>query len=113
VPSSIPWTPQPGQQPLGLLEGGLVAVGRAVAPSQSAGFRQVARFQLCQPGQERVSCLSPPGALTLPLFGPPDALALCYPALFAFGDKPSLFAHVAQDTTLGHVLAETLEQAFL
>jgi hypothetical protein len=49
----------------------------------------------------------------LSLFGPADALALRYPALFAFGDKPSPFAHVAQDTTLGHRIAETLEQAFL
>jgi hypothetical protein len=36
-----------------------------------------------------------------------------YPALFAFGDKPSLFARGAQDTTLAHLFAETLEQAFL
>jgi hypothetical protein len=49
----------------------------------------------------------------LSLFGPADALSLRYPALFAFGDKPSLFARVAQDTTLGHLIAETLEQAFL
>jgi hypothetical protein len=46
-------------------------------------------------------------------FGPADALALRYPTLFAFGDKPSLFAHVAQDTPLGHLIAETLEQALL
>ena len=60
-------------------------------------------------------CLSPPppGALAFSLFGLPDALSLRYPALFAFGDKPSLFARVAQDTTLGHLIAETLEQAFL
>jgi hypothetical protein len=49
----------------------------------------------------------------LSLFGPPDALSLRYPALFTFGDKPSLFAGIAQDTTLGHLIAETLEQAFL
>jgi hypothetical protein len=62
-----------------------------------------------------MSCLSPPsaGALTLSSSGPPDTLSLRYPALFAFGDEPSLFAHVAQDTTLGHRLAETLEQALL
>jgi hypothetical protein len=42
-----------------------------------------------------------------------DALSLRYPALLAFGDKPSLFARIAQDTTLGHLFAETLEQAFL
>jgi hypothetical protein len=45
--------------------------------------------------------------------GPPDALSLRYAALFAFGDKPSLFAHIAQDTTFGHLIAKTLEQAFL
>ena len=61
----------------------------------------------------RVSRLSSPGALTLAPLGPTDALSLRHPALFAFGDKPSLFAHVAQDTTLGHLIAETLEQAFL
>jgi hypothetical protein len=60
-----------------------------------------------------MSCLSLPTALTLSSSGLPDALSLCYPALFAFGDKPSLFAYVAQETTLGHVLAETLEQALL
>jgi hypothetical protein len=49
----------------------------------------------------------------LSLFGPTDALSLRYPALFAFGDKPSLFAHVAQDTTFYHLIAKTLEQAFL
>jgi len=61
----------------------------------------------------RMSCLSPPGALTLSSSGPPDTFSLRYPALFAFRDKPSLFAHGAQDTTLGHLLAETLEQALL
>jgi len=45
--------------------------------------------------------------------GPADALSLRYPALLTFGDKPSLFAHLTQDTTLGHLFAETLEQAFL
>jgi len=45
--------------------------------------------------------------------GFPDALSLRYPALFAFGDKPSLFARIAQDTILGHLFAETLEQALL
>jgi hypothetical protein len=45
--------------------------------------------------------------------GSPDALSLRYAALFAFGDKPSLFARLAQDTTLAHFLAETLEQALL
>lgn len=63
----------------------------------------------------RMSCLSPPppDAFAFSLLGLPDALSLCYPALFAFGDEPSLFARVAQDTTLGHLLAETLEQALL
>jgi hypothetical protein len=60
-----------------------------------------------------VSRLFPPGALTLSLPGPADAPALRHPALFAFGDKPSLFAHIAQDTTFDHLIAETLEQAFL
>jgi len=62
-----------------------------------------------------MSCLSPPltGALTLSPSGFPDTLSLRYPALFAFGDKPSLSARVAQNTTLGHLLAETLEQVFL
>jgi hypothetical protein len=64
-------------------------------------------------GPARVSRLFPPGALTLSLFGPADALSFCYPALFAFGDKPSPFANVAQDTTPDHLLAETLEQALL
>jgi hypothetical protein len=58
-------------------------------------------------------CLSPPVALTLSSLGLPDAFSLRYPALFAFGDKPSLFAHSAQNTTPGHFLAETLEQVFL
>jgi hypothetical protein len=49
--------------------------------------------------------------LSLP--GPADAPALRHPALFAFGDKPSLLAHIAQDTTFDHLIAETLEQAFL
>jgi hypothetical protein len=49
----------------------------------------------------------------LALFGPSDALSLRYAALFAFGDKPSPFAHFAQDTTLGHLIAETFEQTFL
>ena len=63
----------------------------------------------------RMSCLSPPapGTLTLSSSGPADALPLRYPALLAFGDKPSLFTRVAQDATLGHRLAETLEQTFL
>jgi hypothetical protein len=61
----------------------------------------------------RVSCLFPPGALTLSPFGPADALSLRHPALFAFGDKPSPSAHFAQDTALGHLFAETPEQAFL
>jgi hypothetical protein len=63
----------------------------------------------------RMSCLSPSptAALTLSSPGPPDTLSLRYPALFAFGDKPSLFARVAQDTTLAHLLAETLEQVLL
>jgi hypothetical protein len=62
-----------------------------------------------------MSCLSlpPPGALALSSSGLADALSLRYPALLAFGDKPSLFARIAQDTTLGHLFAETLEQAFL
>jgi hypothetical protein len=54
-----------------------------------------------------------PGALTLSLLSSPDALSLRHAALFAFGDKPSPLAHFAQDTTLGHLIAETLEQAFL
>jgi hypothetical protein len=61
----------------------------------------------------RCSCLSPPVALTLSFFCLPDALSLRYPALFAFGDKPPLSACGTQDATLGHLLAETLEQAFL
>jgi hypothetical protein len=61
----------------------------------------------------KMSCLSPPVALTSPLSGLSDALSLRYPALFAFRDKPSLFAHGAHNTTLVHLLAETLEQAFL
>jgi hypothetical protein len=61
----------------------------------------------------RVSCLLPPGALTLSPLGPADALSLRYAALFTFGDKPSPSAHVAQDTTFDHLIAETLEQAFL
>jgi len=62
-----------------------------------------------------MSCLSPPplGALALSSSGLADALSLCYPALLAFGDKPSLFTRVAQDAALGHLFAETLEQAFL
>jgi hypothetical protein len=62
-----------------------------------------------------MSCLSPlsAGVLTLSSVGSPDALSLCYPALFAFGYKPSLFAHGTQNTTLGHLLAETLEQVLL
>ena len=62
-----------------------------------------------------MSCLSPPsaGALTLSSPGSPDALSLRYPTLFAFGDEPSLFAHLAQNTTPAHLLAETLEQALL
>ena len=61
----------------------------------------------------KVSRLFPPGALTLSPFGPADALSLRYPALFAFGDKPSSSAHFAQDTPLGHFPAETPEQALL
>jgi hypothetical protein len=63
----------------------------------------------------RMSCLSPSptAALTLSSSGPPDALPLRYPALFTFGDKPSLLARLAQNTTLGYLLAETLEQALL
>jgi hypothetical protein len=45
--------------------------------------------------------------------GLPDALSLRYPALFAFGDEPSLFARLTQDTTLAHRLAETFEQTLL
>ena len=63
----------------------------------------------------KMSCLSSPpiGALMLSSSGSPDALSLRDPALLAFGDEPSLLAHVAQDATLGHLLAETLEQALL
>jgi hypothetical protein len=57
--------------------------------------------------------ISPPATLALSLFCLPDALSLRDPALFAFGDKPSLFAHGAQDTTSGHLFAEALEQALL
>jgi hypothetical protein len=56
---------------------------------------------------------SPPAALTLSFSGPPDTLSLRDPALFAFGDKPSLFARLAQDTTFVYLFAETLEQALL
>jgi hypothetical protein len=49
----------------------------------------------------------------LSLFCLPDALSLRDPALFAFGDKPSLFAHSAQNTTFSHLFAETFEQALL
>jgi hypothetical protein len=63
----------------------------------------------------RVSYLSAPpiGALALSFSGPSDALPLRYPALFAFGDEPSLFSYIAQNTTFGHRLAETLEQTLL
>lgn len=62
-----------------------------------------------------MSCLSPRAtvALTLSSFGFTDALSLRYPTLFAFGDKPSLFAHAAQDTTPGHFFPKTLKQVFL
>jgi len=62
-----------------------------------------------------MSYLSPPptAALTLSPSGPPDTLSLRYPALLAFGDKPSLFARLAQNTTLAHLLAETFEQVLL
>jgi hypothetical protein len=60
-----------------------------------------------------MSCLCPPVALTLPSSGPPDAFSLRDPALFTFGDKPSLFARLAQDATLAHLFAETFEQVLL
>jgi hypothetical protein len=78
---------------------------------EGASYSPPLYYKSARPG--KVPRLSLPGALTLSLSGPPDALPLRYPALLAFGDKPSLFAYLAQDTTFGHLIAKTPEQAFL
>lgn len=44
---------------------------------------------------------------------PSDALSLFLAAQLAFGDKPSVLTHIAQDTSLAYLLTEALEQALL
>ena len=45
--------------------------------------------------------------------GPSDRLGLCPPSLFAFGNVPAPFTHLAEDTTLGYPLAKASEQTLL
>jgi hypothetical protein len=48
-----------------------------------------------------------------PSLSPLDASVLLLAAQLAFGDKPSILAHIAEDASFGHLLAEALEQALL
>jgi hypothetical protein len=48
-----------------------------------------------------------------PSLSPSDASVLLLAAQLAFGDKPSILAHITEDASFGHLLAEALEQVLL